>query len=293
MKQEKMVRYMNLLDSKYIAEADPENSKNITERKSRASLILRYGALAASFVLALGVLLAMPYLQHDGSAFSDQTDNTHDSTNPIEDTTSHGSESTDISDPPKAFNAEECQKMFYAFDRAMGGGSTFLLMEYMEETYNLAYLGAVTREEIGVVSSEDLDQWVNEVYLKQNSQQQNNLPTLYQAIRDLGVSKEDFVALNDSRKVSDSSMVLSDEIVTALFLPEDEMKKTLVHPCALYYEGEIYTWTELSQMSVEDIVNQGIPGEVIQSYIDNLIEFCITNGFISESHISRYFGSEE
>ena len=72
MKQEKMIRYMNLIDSKYIAEADPANAKNITKRKSRTSLILRYGALAASFVLVVGVLLAMPYLQHDDPVFPDQ-----------------------------------------------------------------------------------------------------------------------------------------------------------------------------------------------------------------------------
>ena len=88
-------------------------------------------------------------------------------------------------------------------------------------------------------------------------------------------------------------MSLSDEIVNALFLTEDEMKKVLVHPCALYYEGEIYTWTELSQMSVEELLSYGIPGEVLQNYIDNLIEYCVTNGFIPESHIFRYFGTEE
>lgn len=293
MKQEKMIRYMNLIDSKYIAEADPANAKNITKRKSRTSLILRYGALAASFILVVGVLLAMPYLQHDDPVFPDQTDNPHDSTGPIEDTSNHGSESTDNPDPPKAFDAEECQQKFDGFERAMGGGSTFLLIEYAEETYNIAYLRALTRDETGVVSQEELDQWVNDVYLKQNDEEQNELPTLYQAIRDLGVTKKDFVALNDSRKTGEGYMVLSDEVVNALFLPEDEMKKVLVHPCALYYEGEIYTWTKLSQMSVEDLLNHGIPGEVLQNYIDNLIEYCVTNGFIPESHVSRYFGTEE
>jgi len=101
------------------------------------------------------------------------------------------------------------------------------------------------------------------------------------------------VNVNPRRKTGEGYMVLSDEVVNALFLPEAEMKKVLVHPCALYYEGDIYTWTKLSQMSVEDLLNHGIPGEVLQSYIDNLIEYCVTNGFIPESHISRYFGTEE
>ena len=101
MKKEKMIRYMNLLDSKYIAEADPANAKNINKRKSGTSLILRYGALAASFILVVGVLLAMPYLQHDDPVFPDQTDNTRESTGPGDDTSNHGSESTDIPIRPR------------------------------------------------------------------------------------------------------------------------------------------------------------------------------------------------
>lgn len=97
MRQEKMIRYMNLIDSKYIAEADPANAKSIAKRKSRTSMILRYGALAASFVLVVGVLLAMPYLQHDDPVLPDQTDNVHESTDPI--TSNHGSESTENPEP--------------------------------------------------------------------------------------------------------------------------------------------------------------------------------------------------
>lgn len=111
MKQEKMIRYMNLIDSKYIAEADPANAKNIAKRKSRTSLMLRYGTLAASFVLVVGVLLAMPYLQHDDPVFPDQTDNPHDSTGPIEDTSDHSSVSTDtepVTDRPIIGGSEYC-----------------------------------------------------------------------------------------------------------------------------------------------------------------------------------------
>ena len=293
MKSKKIIQYMELIDDKFILEAAPENAENINKRKNRTSLILRYGALAASFVLIVGVLVTASRMQHDDTIDpvlpKDTIINTQETTDPIKDS----SDSTDIPNPPVTFNVDECQQMFDGFNKAIGGGSTFLIMEYMEETYNVAYLGAVTRQENGVVSQEELDRWVNEVYLQQNIEAQNELPTLYQAIRDLCVSKEEFVALNDGRKAEDSSMALSDEIVDALFLSEDEMKKVLVHPCALYYEGNIYTWTELSKTSVEDIINQGIPGEVLQSYVDNLVRYCVANGFISESHISRYFGTEK
>jgi len=52
MKREKMIQYMDLLDEKYIAEADPANAKNIRNKKIR-STVLRYGSLAACMVVVL------------------------------------------------------------------------------------------------------------------------------------------------------------------------------------------------------------------------------------------------
>ena len=52
MKREKMIQYMDLLDEKYIAEADPANAKNIRNKKIR-STVLRYGSLAACIVVVL------------------------------------------------------------------------------------------------------------------------------------------------------------------------------------------------------------------------------------------------
>lgn len=55
MKQEKMIRYMNLIDSKYIAEADPANAKNIKRNKIQRR-VLRLGTIAACFICVIGVL---------------------------------------------------------------------------------------------------------------------------------------------------------------------------------------------------------------------------------------------
>ncbi len=89
-----MIQYMNLLDSKFIAEADPAYAKNINKPKLGTSLIFRYGALAASFVLIIGVLFTMPYLPNDDLVSTDQTDNTQESTGPLDDTSDYGQEST-------------------------------------------------------------------------------------------------------------------------------------------------------------------------------------------------------
>ncbi len=52
MKREKMIQYMDLLDEKYIIEADPANAKNIRSKRIRGT-ILRIGSLAACMAVVL------------------------------------------------------------------------------------------------------------------------------------------------------------------------------------------------------------------------------------------------
>lgn len=288
MKEEKMLKYMNLLDDKYILEASPSNAKGIRRNRRASKMLLRYGALAASLVICIGIGLIIPHLKTGSPAIpydtNGQTDNfVHTGEIKLPETHTR----------PDNYNQDSVQDKIDNIQDAIGGGSTYFERRFVDETYNIAYLRAVYRDETGVVSQEELDKWVNNVYLKQESEERNEYPTIYQAIQYLGVTKEDFIALNNSRKERDSNMVLSEEIINALYLPEDEMKEALVHPCALYYDGEIYTWDNLRSVSVEVFVeSEGVPGEVIQTYIDNLIVYCIEEEIIPESHISRYFGSE-
>ena len=64
MKREKMIQYMDLLDEKYIAEADPANAKNIRNKKIR-STVLRYGSIAAcllcTIIIGISVIQKMEY----------------------------------------------------------------------------------------------------------------------------------------------------------------------------------------------------------------------------------------
>jgi len=110
MKQEKMIRYMDLLDSQYIEEADPANAKKNSKQKAGTGTILKYGTLAASFVLLIGVLFAMPYLKHD-DLVSPETSDGYDSTGPIEDTSDHSPVSTDtepVTDRPIMGGSDYC-----------------------------------------------------------------------------------------------------------------------------------------------------------------------------------------
>ena len=63
MKREMMIQAMDLLDEKFIAEADPANAKNIRSKKIR-STILRYGSIAACVCLILVGMVMMRIYDH-------------------------------------------------------------------------------------------------------------------------------------------------------------------------------------------------------------------------------------
>ena len=67
MKQEKMLKYMNLLDDKYILEAAPKGVSMAKKGKNKgfSNKFLRYGALAASLVIVIGIAFLVPHLNLD------------------------------------------------------------------------------------------------------------------------------------------------------------------------------------------------------------------------------------
>ncbi|NLE14079.1 MAG: hypothetical protein GX628_10450 [Clostridiales bacterium] len=173
---------------------------------------------------------------------------------------------------------------------AFGGGSYLFNREYKDETYNIAYLSRICRGEFSILPEGTLDRWVNDVFLKQSEEIQNSLPTMYQAIRDLNIHKEDLIALNESRKQLGSKMIMSDEYINALYMPEIEMKQELVNPLALYYEGEVFTLEKLNDISSEKSVSKVIPVSVMNEYIDRVISYCGENGYITDNEVERFFG---
>jgi hypothetical protein len=174
----------------------------------------------------------------------------------------------------------------------MGGGSYLFNREYQDITYNIAYLRKIYRNEISLLGEGVLDQWVNEVFLQQSEEEQNELPTMYQAIRDLNISKEDLIALNDNRKQYGDDMVLTDEYIDALYMSESEMKKVLVNPLALYYNGDIYTWEKLNESNSLSATSKVIPPQILSEYIEHVITYCEERGVITSSEVERYFGAK-
>ncbi|MDE6596821.1 MAG: IseA DL-endopeptidase inhibitor family protein [Oscillospiraceae bacterium] len=147
--------------------------------------------------------------------------------------------------------------------------------KYIDKVYNI-YLAAE------IVGSKAEDEWVNNVFLAQSPEEQEDPPPIYQMIRDLNISEEDFRKKNEEY-IEYPDMCFSDEIIYALYQDETEMKKLLANPYALYYDNEIYTYDDLAE---NPFLAANIPAEVIDEYFDFLEDVC------EEADLTKYMMSD-
>lgn len=163
-----------------------------------------------------------------------------------------------------------------------------LSLEYARETYDIAYLGSLVGDAYSNVEYADVEDWKNAVYMNKSDEERASTPTLYQAVHDLGIEKNEFISVNSTRR--DSGLeYLSVEIIDALYLEEDEMKEALANSNALYYNGEIYTLNDIGSMTVEDVIDAGIPEDVINEYVESVIIYCVDNEIITEGEAEEYY----
>ncbi|MBQ8208736.1 MAG: hypothetical protein IJZ89_08395 [Clostridia bacterium] len=127
-------------------------------------------------------------------------------------------------------------------------GNTFI-REYMFErnyadfTYDLSYLLQSDENEKLLVTAEELEAWLNDVYNAKSDYDKTFLPVLYQAIHELGVNKQDFAEVNALRKETEHPLALEDHIIDLLFTDINEdhqavysINRIFCHPLA-YCDG--------------------------------------------------------
>ena len=150
---------------------------------------------------------------------------------------------------------------------AIGGSDYTFLRKYIDEVYNI-------RLAAEVVGKEARDEWVDNVFLKKSAEEQEAIPPIYQMIVDLQISKEDLIKKNNEN----DGIYLSAETIDALYLEDiEEVKKALMSPLALYQDGEIYTFDELSKKTRMAV---NIPTETLDEYFDYIETVCEQNGII-------------
>ncbi len=164
-----------------------------------------------------------------------------------------------------------------------------LAREYQDITYNIAYLGKLYYGETPIISEEKLNDWVNNVFLKKTIDEQNALPTMVQAIRELGITREQLTALNEERKTLGDDMILTDEYISALFLDENEMKQKLMNPTAYMFDGVIYTWEKIVRMTSEELEAIGLDEKTLEEYVDRVIEYYTENKILDEKYLRAFW----
>ncbi len=142
---------------------------------------------------------------------------------------------------------------------------------WADYTYDLANMQPVYRGEKELVAEVNMETWVNDVFLAKSGEEQEALPTLYQAVHALGIAKETFLAWMEARRGVGEEMLLTDAEIEALYLSGEDLYRTLAHPLALYKEGKIYLWQDVCKaVTTGEMVLSGAEWE---AYLDRVMVY--------------------
>lgn len=129
---------------------------------------------------------------------------------------------------------------------------------YPDDLYNLYDLSKIVAWDVIYATEEKLLQYNEYFYNEQ-------LPPLYLMIKELGISKEDFIIVSD---------YISEEQIEWIFADADNetIMKKLKADWAFYYEGRLYNIFELAELDKELIIELRECGELngIISYFESL-----------------------
>lgn len=216
MREEKMLKYLNLLDEKYILEAIPKNSKKVRRNKRLNKAFLRYGVLAASLVFVIGIGFLIPHLNNDPPVVLPQTDGI-----------THG-----IVKPPEILTGPDTYKSDVATDVPIGGG-------HMGDELISPYIGLV---DMVVYSSgtfsENYAKYMSEYDEKEGEWENNRPSVMYHLSKAMKLTREDleeYFASLDIKYVSEDiyAGLLADSV--------EESMQLLKSKYAFYSDGKLYT----------------------------------------------------
>ncbi|MBO7404655.1 MAG: hypothetical protein J6V24_06805, partial [Clostridia bacterium] len=306
-------REENLMEARKQAPVPPSLDKRmrqlIRREKKRSKFPIRPLALVAAALLTVGtIVLGLPLLRpadvtvpvaepvepvepvEHGNLPAEGTEGA-----PKEDTQSENEEPfTQIEGPAPEF--DEVSGLFdgvnEAITDAVGGGDTTFSRRWLDYTYNIAYLESLYGGEPSVVDPDAVARWGAE-YASRSIEEQERMPTLYQAVHELGIPEEDLVDLNRWRAQNGGEdMILKDGEIHALYLPEDEARGELKNPLALAYGGAVYAWSDLLAMQRAGTLEDTIPASTLERHIRWIADWCSWTGIVSESVMLRYIGRQ-
>ena len=124
---------------------------------------------------------------------------------------------------------------------------------------------------------------IDNVYRQLPREEQLRLPMLYSVIHGLNISREEFMAVYERDPTC--QLYLEPHIIDALFNDDiTEMKRVLVHPNALFYNGEIYTFWQVVGSSESGTLGElGVSRQALLSFM---------NGTMAKFHTEQRYWAE-
>ncbi len=131
--------------------------------------------------------------------------------------------------------------------------------------------------------------WSDEVYNKMPRELRHSFPPLYWAIKEFDVTKEELISVKDPK--------LTLEIIDALYLEEEEMKKALASDLALVYDGDVYCyydimglWGDEASKNTKSSLKKEIPESVKKEYSEKMKAYFIE--MAGESYYNKIYKSQ-
>ena len=128
--------------------------------------------------------------------------------------------------------------------------------------------------------------WGDKVYNAMPREVRHSLPPLYWAIKEFDVTKEELISVKDPK--------LTLEIIDALYLEEEEMKKALASDLALVYDGDVYCyydimglWGDEASKNTKESLKKAIPESVKKEYAEKMKAYFIETA--GESHYNQIY----
>ncbi len=237
-----MLKYINLLDDKYIIEATPKSFGSVQKKKSKRPLSnwLRYGTLAASFVIVVGIALLIPHLRLDVPVTPlDSEQNNPGIILP-----------PDTPVAPDTHTNPDTHKEDVGTDLPIGGDhmGDDLFSPYVALVDMVVYSKGTFSENYGAYMSE---------FDEMEGKWQNDRPSvMYHLSKTMNLTREDLEKYYASLDIEN---VPEDIYVGLLADSVEESMKLLKSKYAFYYDGKLYTVYDVYLLDCTQSVSSDIP----------------------------------
>ncbi|MFA5658642.1 MAG: hypothetical protein WC900_05100 [Oscillospiraceae bacterium] len=160
-------------------------------------------------------------------------------------------------------------------DNAVGGYDE-LSRKYYEHGYDIYCCDVI-------LGNEAVEEWVNNIFLKKSQKDMSSTPTLYQAVKELGISKEQLLKYNNDMEAQNAaSQMIPDFLIDALYLEDvNEINKIFTGEYGFYSNGTVYSFNDLALMGIDGIKEKGFDKAELKSYFEKMQRIILEDYYLN------------